>query len=56
LVVLGSAALLECLQTLTSDRHGTLVDALEKMAGGAAGLIFARNAFAVLRKRRALVQ
>src|SRR5664279_4106575 len=34
-VVFGSAALLEALQTLTPDRHGTLVDAVEKMAGGA---------------------
>jgi VanZ family protein len=41
-IILGGAALLEILQTLTPDRHGTLVDALEKMAGGAAGISFAR--------------
>jgi VanZ family protein len=37
------AALLEILQTLTPDRHGTLIDALEKMAGGAAGILLARR-------------
>ena len=43
-IVFGAAALLEILQTMTPDRHGTLVDALEKMAGGAAGILFARTA------------
>jgi hypothetical protein len=43
-IVFGAAALLEILQTMTPDRHGTLIDALEKMAGGAAGIIFARTA------------
>ena len=43
-IVFGGAALLEILQTMTPDRHGTLVDALEKMAGGAAGIIVARTA------------
>ena len=42
-IVLGGAALLEILQTLTPDRHGTLTDALEKMAGGAAGIFLARR-------------
>src|SRR3979411_3060184 len=42
-IVFGGAALLEILQTLTPDRHGTLVDALEKMAGGAAGIFLARS-------------
>ena len=41
-IVFGAAALLEILQTMTPDRHGTLIDALEKMAGGAAGIILAR--------------
>jgi hypothetical protein len=44
LVVLGSAMLLEYLQTLTPDRHGTLVDASEKLAGGALGICAARVA------------
>jgi hypothetical protein len=43
-VIFGGAALLEILQTLTPDRHGTLIDALEKMAGGAAGIMLARGA------------
>jgi VanZ family protein len=42
-IVFGGAAVLEILQTLTPDRHGTLVDALEKMAGGAVGICFARG-------------
>lgn len=39
LIVLGSAALLELLQFLTPDRHGRTLDALQKMAGGAAGVL-----------------
>jgi VanZ family protein len=42
-IVFGAAALLEILQTMTPDRHATLIDALEKMVGGAAGIIFART-------------
>jgi VanZ family protein len=52
-VVFGSAVILEFLQTLTPDRHGTLVDAIEKLAGGAAGVIFARIILAIFRKRAA---
>src|ERR1700716_4181698 len=36
-IVLGSAALLETLQFLTPDRHGRLLDVIEKMAGGILG-------------------
>jgi VanZ family protein len=43
-IVFGAAVLLEILQTMTPDRHGTFIDALEKMAGGAAGILFARTA------------
>lgn len=42
--VFGAATLLEILQTMTPDRHGTLVDAMEKIAGGAAGIILGRTA------------
>lgn len=42
-IVFGGAALLEILQTLTPDRHGKLVDALEKMADGAAGIFVAKG-------------
>lgn len=41
-IVLGGAALLEIAQTLTPDRHGTVIDALEKIAGGAAGIMLVR--------------
>jgi VanZ family protein len=39
LIVLGSAMLLEAFQLLTPDRHGRIQDALEKMAGGAVGIL-----------------
>lgn len=47
-VVVISAVTLEYLQTLTPDRHGTLVDACEKIIGGALGIMAAR---AMLRLR-----
>jgi VanZ family protein len=47
-VVFISAVSLEYLQTLTPDRHGTLIDACEKMVGGAVGILVAR---AMLRLR-----
>ena len=50
-IVFGSAVLLEFLQTLTPDRHGTLTDAIEKIAGGACGVIFAKIVMAVFRGR-----
>jgi VanZ family protein len=42
-IVFGSAVALELLQTMTPDRHGTLVDALEKMAGGGCGIFFTKG-------------
>jgi hypothetical protein len=51
-VVFGSAILLEFLQTLTPDRHGTLIDAAEKMAGGAAGIVIAKIVLAIAQRRR----
>ena len=48
-IVFGAALGLEILQTVTPDRHGTLIDALEKIAGGAAGIVLAR----IVRKLRA---
>jgi VanZ family protein len=42
-VVIGGAGLLEFMQTLTPDRHGTLVDALEKMAGGLIGILLGKG-------------
>ena len=40
-LVLGSAGLLEFLQTLTPDRHGRLIDAFEKIVGGSVGIFAA---------------
>jgi VanZ family protein len=51
-IVFGAAALLEILQTMTPDRHGTLIDALEKIVGGAAGIVFARTIQYFREKRR----
>jgi VanZ like protein len=50
-VVFLSAAILECLQTLTPDRHGTPIDAFEKIVGGALG-IFAVKAVLYLCYRK----
>jgi hypothetical protein len=51
-IVLGGAALLEIAQTLTPDRHGTLIDALEKIGGGAAGILFVRAILHFRQKRK----
>ena len=51
-IVLGSAVLLEIAQTLTPDRHGTLIDALEKICGGVVGIVFVRLFLA--RQRRTI--
>jgi hypothetical protein len=42
-IVFGSAIALELMQTLTLDRHGTFLDALEKMAGGACGIFLTKT-------------
>jgi hypothetical protein len=42
-IVFGGAALLEIAQTLTPDRHGTFIDAFEKIGGGAVGILFAKS-------------
>jgi VanZ family protein len=44
LVVFGAAVLLELLQLLTPDRHGRMADALEKVLGGAIGIMVGRAA------------
>ena len=41
-LVFLSAVILEYLQTLTPDRHGTLIYAFEKIVGGALGIFAAR--------------
>jgi VanZ family protein len=52
LVVVGGAASLEFMQTLTPDRHGTLSDAVEKMAGGIVGILLARGLMSLLACRK----
>jgi hypothetical protein len=49
-IVFGSAIVLELMQTLTPDRHGTFLDAIEKVAGGASG-IFITKALLGFRQR-----
>jgi VanZ family protein len=51
-VIFLSAVILECLQTLTPDRHGTLIDAFEKVVGGALGIFASRAILAFARTRR----
>jgi hypothetical protein len=50
-VVLCSAVVLEVMQTLTPDRHGTLVDASQKIVGGAFGIFVSRSIF-IFRDRK----
>jgi VanZ family protein len=47
LLVLGSAVILELLQIVIPDRDARVVDALEKIAGGAAGILTARKILAL---------
>jgi VanZ family protein len=42
LIVVGSAVMLELAQLITPDRHGRILDALEKIAGGGAGIVISR--------------
>jgi VanZ family protein len=51
LVVFGSAIVLELLQIFIPDRDARVIDALEKLAGGAVGIVVARS-FLSLRHRR----
>jgi VanZ family protein len=47
-IVIGSAFTLEALQLLTPDRHGRLVDALVKAAGGLSGIGVTRLGLPIL--------
>jgi len=51
-IVFGSAVLLELLQNLTPDRHASLGDAVEKLAGGAGGIILAKTVLIIFQSRR----
>jgi hypothetical protein len=52
LIVLGSAVVLELVQQLTPDRHGRIPDAIEKIAGGAAGVVAGRAILHLERAKR----
>jgi VanZ family protein len=52
LIVIGSAVLLEYAQLLTPDRHGRVEDALEKIAGGVAGILVGRIIVYFARNKR----
>ena len=52
LIVLGSAVVLELVQLLTPDRHGRFPDAVEKIAGGAAGIVAGRAILNLERAKR----
>ena len=52
LIVLGSAVVLEFVQLLTHDRHGRIPDALEKIAGGASGVVAGRAILHLERAKR----
>jgi VanZ family protein len=41
-IVFGTAIALEFLQILIPDRHARILDAIEKLAGGGAGILSAR--------------
>ena len=41
-IIVFSAIVLELLQTLTPDRHGTIMDACQKIAGGLLGVLSGR--------------
>jgi VanZ family protein len=51
-VVFISAVALEYLQTLTPDRHGKLIDAFEKVVGGALGIFTTHAILWFTRNRR----
>jgi VanZ family protein len=50
-VVLGGAVVLELLQTIVPDRDARVVDAIQKMAGGGAGILAAQFFMSLLRTR-----
>lgn len=52
LIVVGSAIALETLQLFTPDRHGRLIDALVKVAGGLCGISLSSLARTVIAQAR----
>jgi VanZ family protein len=47
LIVFGSAVILELLQIVVPDRDARVIDAIEKLAGGAAGILVGRALYLV---------
>jgi hypothetical protein len=52
LIVVGGAVLLEVAQLLTPDRDGRILDLIEKMAGGAVGIVTGRAILSFQRASR----
>jgi hypothetical protein len=51
-VVFGSVIALELAQTITPDRHGTVIDAIQKVSGGACGILSAKFAIYFWHRRQ----
>src|SRR5258708_5574474 len=52
LVVFGSAVILELLQMVVPDRDARVIDALEKLTGGAAGILWAGAILKLIRSQQ----
>jgi VanZ family protein len=52
ILVLGSAVILELLQNFVPDRDARVSDALEKLAGGVAGMLAAKAVLVLTRNHR----
>lgn len=50
-IVIGGAVALEMLQQLTPDRHGRLLDAAAKVAGGICGIAAGRLAIMLIKDK-----
>lgn len=51
-IVFGTAIALEFAQTMTPDRHGTVIDAAQKVSGGACGILTVKIAAYLCQLRR----
>ena|ERR1700730_16181166 len=52
LIVFGSAVILEFLQLFVPDRDARVLDAIEKLAGGAVGILTARTMLGLTRSKQ----
>ena len=53
-LVFGSAVILELLQIVIPDRDARVIDAVEKLAGGAAGIVAGKALLVLSRSQKAL--